>query len=218
MNLILLGPPGSGKGTQSHFLKATLKIPSVSTGDLLRQASRQKTGLGVQAEKFINKGRLVPDDIIIDIIKERLAKKDCEKGYILDGFPRTVAQAKALDEMLLEKSEKLDAVVNFSVEDDELIRRLSGRRICKECGATFNMEYSPPAEKGICDHCGGELYQRSDDKKQTIQERLKVYKQLTAPVIDYYGKEGVLKNVSGIGQTREVYTQLMKALNLLEVT
>lgn len=214
MNLILLGPPGSGKGTQSHLLHARLKVPSISTGDIFRAACRKKTPLGRKAERFISNGQLVPDEIVIGIIKQRLAQPDCNSGYILDGFPRTIAQAEALTRILGEKGKKLDAVVNFDVADDELVRRTSGRRLCRQCETSYHLDFAPPKQAGICDRCGGELYQREDDHVATVERRLQVYKDQTSPLIAYYKKEGILKNVSGLGESQGVYAQVSKELGL----
>lgn len=214
MNLILLGPPGSGKGTQSHLLHARLKVPSISTGDIFRAACRKKTPLGRSAERYISGGQLVPDDIVIGIIRQRLSQKDCTQGYILDGFPRTIAQAEALTRILQEKGKKLDAVVNFDVAHEELVKRTSGRRLCRQCETSYHIDFAPPKQAGICDRCGGELYQRDDDHTETVQKRLKVYKDQTSPLIAYYQKEGVLKNVSGLGDSKGVYRQVTQQLGI----
>ena len=184
MNLILLGGPGAGKGTQAKLIVEEYKIPQISTGDMLREAVKQGTELGKKAKEYMDKGELVPDEIVIGIVRDRLKQPDCEKGFILDGFPRTIAQAEALDKMLDEIGKKIDAVINIYVPEEEIVKRIVNRRTCKKCGAIYHLIYSPPKESNKCDKCGGELYQRDDDKEETVRERLRVYKQQTEPLIE----------------------------------
>ena len=212
MNLILLGPPGSGKGTQAVFLREKLGVPSVSTGNMLREAVSKGTALGKEASGYMKNGNLVPDAVVIGIIGERLEKPDCEKGYILDGFPRTVAQGLALDKMLGQNDSRIDAVLNFKVDEGELVSRLTGRRVCKKCGTGFHIDFAPPAKRGVCDACGGELVQREDDREETIRKRLKVYREETAPLIAYYEKQGVLRHIPGTGEVKEIFGRIEGAL------
>jgi adenylate kinase len=212
MNLILLGPPGAGKGTQSRRLSENLKIPQVSTGDLLRAARAARTPLGVQAEGYMLSGKLVPDELVISMIRERLHESDCAQGYILDGFPRTVAQAEALDQMLSANGSSIDRVVAIEVDREEVVKRLSGRRQCRKCGENFHLSFHPPRKAGICDRCGGELFQRDDDREEVIRKRLEVYEKETAPVVGYYRKKGVLKNVPGQGSIDEIFGGILKAV------
>ncbi|EKD42575.1 MAG: Adenylate kinase [uncultured bacterium] len=214
MNLILLGPPGSGKGTQSVFLHEKFRIPSISTGNILREAVRQNTPLGQVAARDINNGRLVPDDLVVSLVESRIEQPDCRHGYILDGFPRTVIQAEALTHLLEKNHSQLAAVINFDVQEDELIRRLTGRRQCENCGAGYHLMFSPASENGICDRCGGALYQREDDKEDTIRNRLAVYYSQTKPLIEYYKKAGLLKNIAGLGEVRDIFKNIILALGL----
>jgi len=212
VNIILLGAPGSGKGTQSKILQEKLSVPQISTGDMLRAARQAHTPLGLKAEKFMNAGRLVPDEVVIGLIEDRLKQPDASAGFILDGFPRTMAQAESLQQMLQTMGKRLDAVVNLEVEEDELLRCLSGRRTCERCGTGFHLEFSPPQNEGICDACGGRLIQREDDREATIRQRLKVYRDQTAPVVDYYTGKGLLEPIPGSGPTREVSQRLVDFL------
>jgi len=214
LNLILLGPPGSGKGTQSVFLHEKFRIPSISTGNILREAVRQNTPLGQVAARDINNGRLVPDDLVVSLVESRIEQPDCRHGYILDGFPRTVIQAEALTHLLEKNHSQLAAVINFDVQEDELIRRLTGRRQCENCGAGYHLMFSPASENGICDRCGGALYQREDDKEDTIRNRLAVYYSQTKPLIEYYKKAGLLKNIAGLGEVRDIFKNIILALGL----
>ncbi len=216
MNLILLGPPGGGKGTQAKRIVEKYGIPQISTGDILREAVAKGTELGKKAKEYMDKGELVPDEVVIGIVKERLAQPDCEKGFILDGFPRTLKQAEALDEILEDMNKKIDAVINISVPDEEIIKRIVYRRVCKNCGAVYNLIYSPPKEDNKCDKCGGELYQRDDDKEETVKERLRVYKEQTQPLIDYYRNKGVLFDVDGTKTIDEVWEQIESILNKIK--
>ncbi len=213
MNLILLGPPGSGKGTQAKMLVEKYDIPQISSGDILRAAVKEGSPMGLKAKEYMDKGKLVPDDVVIGIIEERLKKDDCKKGFILDGFPRTLAQAEALKRLLAKKEIKLDAVISIDVDEEEVIRRLTGRRTCKNCGAMYHIIFSPPKKEGICDKCGGELYQRDDDKEETIRARLKIYKEQTAPLIEYYKMEGLLKEVQGTGEIKEIFNRIESILS-----
>jgi len=186
MKLIFLGPPGAGKGTQAAVISKRFGIAHISTGDILRENVSKKTDLGIQAQKYMEAGQLVPDDVIVAMVESRLQEKDCQAGFILDGFPRTVVQAEALDKLLEKLDIELDGIIYFDVPDEVVVKRLSGRRICKSCGAIYNIHSQPPKKDGVCDLCGGELYQRSDDEESVVMNRLKVYKELTAPLISYY--------------------------------
>lgn len=212
MRIILLGAPGSGKGTQSLFLSEKLRVPSISTGDILRKACHEKTDLGKEVQSYLDKGQLVPDKVVIEIIDKRLKAADCARGYILDGFPRTVQQAEALALMLRSRETSLDLVLNLEVDDRDLLTRLTGRRQCRQCGAGYHMAFAPPLEEGICDRCGGALYQRDDDREKTIRERLNVYKKQTEPLIDFYKKEKLLRTVSGKGEAKEVFEKILEYL------
>jgi adenylate kinase len=213
MRAILLGPPGCGKGTQAKILIDTYGIPQIATGDILREALNKGTPLGKQAQSYMDKGQLVPDDLVIQIIEERLKQDDCAGGFILDGFPRTIAQAEALDKTLTAMGLKLDHVFNIEVSDDELIKRLTGRRICKACGASYHIIFNPPREEGRCDTCQGELYQRDDDKEETIRNRLKVYQDQTAPLITFYHKKKILSSIDGVGSIEQITARLKAAVN-----
>ena len=190
MRLVLVGPPGAGKGTQAEFIAAHLAVPKISTGDIFRANVAQGTPLGVEAKRYMDAGQLVPDEVTINMVADRLAEPDATDGFLLDGFPRTVPQAIALDKMLIELSSGLDVVLELVVENEEVIRRLSGRRTCRGCGKIWHVEFDAPQREGFCDRCGAELFQRDDDKPETIAERLKVYPRDTAPLVDYYGARG----------------------------
>lgn len=205
MRIILMGPPGAGKGTQAEILTQKLGIPHISTGDMFRKALKEETPLGLEARKYMDAGKLVPDSVTIGIVKERLTEEDCQKGFLLDGFPRTVNQADALGDTLQELGMKLDCVINMVVDRELLLVRLTGRRVCKGCGATYHITFKPPANDK-CDKCGGELYQRSDDSKETVANRLDVYEQQTSPLIDYYKEKGLVVQIDG-NQDLEVVTQ-----------
>jgi len=213
MNIIFLGPPGAGKGTQAKILVEKYGIPQISTGDMLREHVAKGTELGVKAKEYMEKGQLVPDEIILSMVKERLSQPDAQKGFILDGFPRTVAQAEALDKMLEEMDKKIEFVLALIVPDEELVTRLTGRRTCKNCGMMYHIKFKPPKVEGKCDACGGELYQRPDDNEETVRNRLKVYHEQTAPLIEYYRKKGVLFEVDGSKSIEEITQQL---INILE--
>ncbi|NLC77814.1 MAG: adenylate kinase [Clostridia bacterium] len=212
MNLLIMGPPGAGKGTQAETLTAKLSIPHISTGDMFRKAISDGTELGKKAKEYMDAGQLVPDEVTIGIVKERLSEEDCQKGFLLDGFPRTVPQAEALEGILRELGMELDAVLNVAVPDEKLVARLTGRRICRQCGASYHVLFNAPKKEGICDTCGGELYQRSDDSEETARNRLSVYHQNTAPLIDFYAKRGLLKEIDGDRPIPEVLIAIGKAL------
>ena len=205
MNIIFLGPPGAGKGTQAQRICDALKIPQISTGDILRRAIKEGTETGIKAKSFIDAGKLVPDEVIIDIVKERLAMDDCKDGYILDGFPRTVPQAEALSTFAT-----IDSVIELAVDDQVLVDRLSGRRVCLKCGATYHV--SMLNGKTTCDKCGEELIQRNDDKAETVLSRLEVYHAQTAPLMNYYGQKGLLKTIPGDQGIDGIFTAIMNAL------
>ena len=194
MRIILLGAPGAGKGTQAKLLREKLNIPQISTGDILRQAVKDNSELGKKAKGYMDAGQLVPDDVVVELIKERITQDDCKPGYILDGFPRTIVQAEKLDETLKEMGQSIDKVIEITVDPKELIVRLTGRSTCKNCGAMFHQTSRPPKKPGVCDHCGGELYQRADDNEETILKRLEVYNRETAPLKEFYQKQGDRKS------------------------
>ena len=208
MNLILLGAPGAGKGTQAEVICNHLSIPAISTGNIIREALSKGTEMGLKAKSFIDAGQLVPDDVVIGIIKERLAKDDCKNGFVLDGFPRTIPQAEALDNMGI----VIDKVIDIEVPDEKIVTRLSGRRVCSKCGASFHLEHRKPAKEGICDVCGGELIQRKDDHPDTVLDRLKVYHEQTEPLKGYYEKAGLLTIVEGQEDVADTTALTLKAL------
>ena len=210
MNLILLGAPGAGKGTQAEKVCDLLKIPAISTGNILREAVKNGTEMGQKAKSYMDAGNLVPDDVIIGIVKERLAQSDCENGFVLDGVPRTVAQAEALDEAGV----RIDRVVNIQVEDDAIVRRMSGRRVCGDCGASYHTDYKPSKIDGVCDKCGGKLVIRKDDQESIVKDRLQVYHDLTEPLIAYYEKKGVLKTVIGQERVEDTSELVRRALGV----
>lgn len=212
MNIILLGPPGAGKGTQAKRLIDRYGIPQISTGDMLRAAVAEKTPLGLEAKKYMDAGQLVPDSVVVGLVKERIQKEDCKKGYMLDGFPRNVSQAETLDKMLGELGQKIDHVICIEVPEDELIQRLTGRRTCRQCGAGYHVMFDPPKKEGVCDKCGGELYQRDDDNVQTVTSRLKVYKDQTEPLIAYYERQGKLRRINGLGSIEEIFNRIVAVL------
>lgn len=214
MNLILLGPPGAGKGTQAKLMIEKLNIPQISTGDILRESVKNNTPLGIKAKSYMEKGLLVPDDVVIGIVEERISKEDCRNGFILDGFPRTVAQAEALENVLRSMGKKIDHVISIHVEKDELIKRLSGRWTCKNCQEGYHEIFNPPKKSGVCDKCGGELYQREDDKEETVRKRLETYESQTMPLIDYYRKKDLLRQIDGRGEIKEVFGRILKVLNI----
>jgi len=212
MKIVLLGPPGAGKGTQADVLVKKLLLPHISTGDMFRAAIKSNTPLGREAKSYMDQGALVPDEITIGIIAQRIEQDDCREGFLLDGFPRTVAQAEALDVLLQKKDTAIDAVLNISVPAEQLIARLTGRRICKACGNIYHLLYNPSKSEGICDDCGSELYQRSDDQEETVRNRLSVYEAQTAPLIAYYQAQGILHTINGDKPIPEVMRDLGKAI------
>ncbi len=216
MNLILLGPPGVGKGTQAKKLTDELCIPQVSTGDILREAIKAGSPMGVKAKNYMDAGDLVPDDVVVGIVAERMGKPDCQGGFMLDGFPRTIPQAVALTTMLAEKTKRIDHVVCLLADDGELIRRLTGRRTCRSCMTPYHVAFSPPARTGVCDRCGGELYQRDDDKEEPIRARIVTYHRQTQMLIDYYEQSHLLRPVDGLGKPDEVHSRIREALGITE--
>ncbi|OLN23087.1 adenylate kinase [Domibacillus antri] len=197
MNLVLMGLPGAGKGTQAEKIVEKYGVPHISTGDMFRAAMKDETELGLKAKSFMDKGELVPDEVTIGIVHERLSQSDCAQGFLLDGFPRTVAQAEALEDILANLNRQIDYVINVDVDKDILMARLTGRRICKSCGATYHLEFNPPSQEDKCDRCGGELYQRADDNAETVQNRLDVNLKQTEPLLAFYNEKGYLKNING---------------------
>ena len=214
MNLILLGPPGAGKGTQTQMIVDRYHIPQISTGDILRRAMKEGALLGKKAKSFMDQGQLVPDEVVIGIIDERLRASDCNPGFILDGFPRTIAQAEALQPILTQMGKSIDHVINIEVDSEELVRRLTGRRTCKNCGAMFHLLFHRPKVKGICDRCGGTLYQREDDKEETIRIRLNEYRKETAPLIEYYKVKNYLRSIQGVGGQEEIFKRIVRLLDI----
>lgn len=207
-----MGPPGAGKGTQASDLIKRYQIPHISTGDMFRAAIKAGTALGKKAKEYMDAGSLVPDEVTIGIVAERLAEPDCSKGFLLDGFPRTVAQADALDKILVELQMTLDGVLNIEVDEEKLLERLTGRRICRKCGATYHMVFNPPTTENVCDKCGGELYQRSDDTLETAKNRLQVYNDQTQPLIEYYREKGLLCEINGDQEIAKVLQDIVGAL------
>jgi adenylate kinase len=213
MRLVLIGPPGAGKGTQARALSELCAIPQVASGDLLRAAVRERTPLGIQAESFMDRGELVPDELVIKLIDERLEAVDARPGFILDGFPRAVSQAEALDTMLKRRGIAIDRAVAISVADDEIVQRISGRRTCTKCGAMYHVKFEPPRKAGVCDQCGGKLEQRDDDREETVRNRLNVYNAATRPVLDYYRDRSILAEIDGLGRPDEVETRILNVLD-----
>ncbi|GGX04047.1 adenylate kinase [Streptomyces chryseus] len=213
MRIVLVGPPGAGKGTQAAFLAKNLKIPHISTGDLFRANISQGTELGKQAKAFMDAGNLVPDEVTIGMAKDRMSKPDAEGGFLLDGFPRNVSQAVALDEWLKAEGQQLDGVLDLEVPEDEVVKRIAGRRTCRnDSSHVFHVTYSPPEQDGVCDVCGGELYQRGDDTEETVRRRLEVYHSETEPIIDHYKAQGLVVTISALGKVDEVTRRAMEAL------
>jgi len=212
MRLILLGPSGAGKGTQAEGIKKEFNIPHISTGDIFRENIKNNTELGKKAQEYMNKGLLVPDELVVDLVKDRLSKEDCKKGFLLDGFPRTIEQAKALDKVLDKINQKLDRAININVDEEILVERIVGRRICKDCKATYHVKFNPPKVEGTCDKCGGELYQRDDDKEETVEKRIKVYNEQTQPLIDYYDSKDLLLNINGEQEIQKVLEDIINNL------
>lgn len=212
MNLILLGPPGAGKGTQATRIVEKYKVPHISTGDIFRENIKNNTPLGQKAQEYMNKGELVPDQLVVDIALDRLGKDDCKNGFLLDGFPRTVFQADALDKFLKDKGKGIDLVINIEVEDKMLIERLDARRVCPTCAATYNVIGMPSKKEGICDKCNDTLIQRKDDKKETVGNRIKVYHEQTSPLIDYYKEKGLIKDFDGMIGADALFDEIVKAI------
>ncbi len=213
MNLILLGPPGAGKGTQAKMMIDKYHIPQISTGDILRAALKERTPLGLKAKEYMDKGLLVPDEVVIDIIRERLKEPDCRNGYILDGFPRTVAQAQALDKVLADMHSAIDHVISIEVDKGELIKRLTGRRTCRQCGRGYHVIFDPSLNKDLCDKCQGELYQRDDDNEDTVRNRLDVYDSQTFPLIQYYKEKNLLRSIEGQGSIQQIFDRIVEVLS-----
>lgn len=212
MNLVLMGLPGAGKGTQAEKIVEKYKIPHISTGDMFRAAIKEGTELGLQAKSYMDRGDLVPDEVTIGIVRERLSKNDCQNGFLLDGFPRTVAQAEALETLLQQLNRSIDYVINIEVDKNILMERLTGRRICKECGATYHLVFNPPAQAGVCDKCGGELYQRADDNEATVANRLEVNMKQAQPLLDFYEAKGYLRNINGQQHIDQVFADICELL------
>lgn len=212
MHYILVGLPGAGKGTQAANLINTYQIPHVSTGDMFRAALKNETPLGLEAKRYMDRGELVPDEVTIGIVRERLQEDDCKKGFLLDGFPRTIPQAEALDSILQSLGLQLDGVISIEVPEADLLKRLSGRRVCKGCGATFHVIFNPPAKEGVCDVCGGFLIQRDDDKEETVKNRLDVNRDKTQVLKEYYAKAGLLKEVDGTGEFEDVFNRVCQVI------
>jgi adenylate kinase len=215
VNLVLMGLPGAGKGTQAERIVADYQIPHISTGDMFRAAISDGTELGLKAKSFMDKGELVPDDVTIGIVRERLSKNDCSKGFLLDGFPRTVPQAEALETLLSDLKRTINYVINIDVDQSILMDRLTGRRICKDCGATYHLVYNPPANGGVCDKCGGELYQRADDNEETVGTRLEVNVKQSQPLLSFYEVKGYLRNINGQQDINKVYEEIQELLGSL---
>ncbi len=213
MRLVFLGAPGVGKGTQAEMVAAKLAIPKISTGDLLRTGVAQKTPLGLEAQQYMTRGELVPDNVVIGLVEEKTASPECEKGFILDGFPRTILQADALSDILHKQDADLDRVIYFVIPREEVVRRVSGRRSCSACSAVYHVDYVPPKQEGRCDECGAALIQRSDDKRETVESRLAVYEEQTSPLIDYYKEKDVLAELDGTGSVEQVQERLFALLS-----
>lgn len=212
MKIIMLGAPGAGKGTQAKQIAAKYEIPHISTGDIFRANIKEGTELGKKAKAFMDKGELVPDELTCDLVVDRISKPDAAKGYVLDGFPRTIPQAEALTKALEARGEKIDYAINVEVPDENIVNRMSGRRVCVDCGATYHIAYAPTSKEGICDKCGGGLILRDDDKPETVLKRLGVYHEQTQPLIDYYTEAGILKEVDGTIDINDVFAEIVKIL------
>ncbi len=213
MKIIMLGAPGAGKGTQAKMIADKYKIPHVSTGDIFRMNIKNGTELGMEAKKYMDQGLLVPDELTVRILLDRVAKEDCKDGYVLDGFPRTIPQAKVLEDALNKLGDKIDYAIDVEVPDENIIRRMGGRRACLSCGATYHIEHVPPKKEGICDQCGQPLVLRDDDKPETVQNRLRVYQEQTQPLIDFYTERNVLKTVDGTQDMQDVFNAIVEILN-----
>ncbi len=212
MNLILMGLPGAGKGTQAEKIVQKYQIPHISTGDMFRQAIKDETELGLKAKSYMDKGELVPDEVTVGIVRERLSKDDCQSGFLLDGFPRTVPQAESLEEILKDLNKKVDYCIHIDVDQDLLTERLTGRRVCKSCGATYHLVYNPPKTEDVCDKCGGELYQRDDDNEETVKNRLEVNIGQMKPLLDFYKERNVLKTIDGNQEIDKVFEDIDRLL------
>ncbi len=212
MKIIMLGAPGAGKGTQAKMIAEKYNVPHISTGDIFRSNIKNGTELGMEAKKYMDQGLLVPDQLTVKILLDRVAKDDCKNGYVLDGFPRTIPQAEVLDEALTELGDKIDYAINVEVPDENIVKRMSGRRACLNCGATYHIEHIPPKQDGICDACSKELVLRDDDKPETVKNRLEVYHKQTQPLIDFYSKKGVLKTVDGTVDMKDVFAAIVNIL------
>ncbi len=212
LRVVFFGPPGAGKGTQARLLEQKFGACQVSTGEILRRAAREQSALGKQAADYLDRGDLVPDQVMVKLVAERLREPDCRSGFILDGFPRTLAQADELEQMLDGTGLALESALCLQASNDVIIKRLSGRRTCKQCGGLHHLVFNPPARPGICDRCGGELYQREDDREEMIAARLRVYENQTAPLKEYYSKRGLLKEIDGVGSVEEVGKRVLKAV------
>jgi adenylate kinase len=212
VRLVLVGPPGAGKGTQAQFIASHFSVPKISTGDIFRANVSEGTDLGLEAKKYMDAGDLVPDEVTIAMVTDRLTHDDATEGFLLDGFPRTVHQAEVLDGMLEEQGHALDVVLELVVDDDEVVRRLSGRRTCRRCGHVWHLDFDPPSTEGVCDRCGGELFQRDDDSEGTIRHRLEVYADQTSPLIGYYGDRGLLRGIDATGPVEDVTERSINAL------
>lgn len=213
MKMILLGPPGCGKGTQAKILIDTYHIPQIATGDILREAVKKGSPLGLEVKTHMDQGLLVPDHLVIKIMEERLQLSDCKRGFILDGFPRTAVQAEALDTTLANLGLELEHVFSIEVDEEELIKRLAGRRVCKQCGESYHLTFNPSKQESVCDACQGELYQRDDDREETIRNRLKVYQTQTAPLINFYKKKSILRSIDGRGNIEEIRGKIISTIN-----
>jgi len=214
MNLILLGPPGAGKGTQATHLSERMGVPHISTGDIFREKIKQDNSEAEELRRIVSSGSLVPDEITIDIVEERLAKPDAEYGFILDGFPRSIEQAEALDDFLARRGKKIDAALNFMLEEGEIIKRLGSRLTCSSCKKVYNVNLTPVKSEGKCDECRGELYQREDDKPHVIKNRLKVYNEISAPLIDFYRSQGKLKDIEAVGSIEQIISDIVKVIGV----
>ncbi len=215
MRLVLVGPPGAGKGTQANFLAAFLSVPKISTGDIFRANASAGTQLGLEAKRYMDAGHLVPDEVTIGMVRERLDQQDTRRGFLLDGFPRNVHQAQTLDEMLAQSEAYLDVVVELVVNEDEVVRRLSGRRTCRTCNHVWHVDFDPPEMAGVCDTCGGELFQRDDDREETVRERLKVYAEQTMPLINYYRNTGILRTIVATVPVEDVTKRAVAVLQTI---
>jgi adenylate kinase len=216
VRVVLLGGPGAGKGTQARMLEKRLGVPQVASGDLLRAAVRNRSAFGLEAKRHMDKGALVPDELVLKVVQERLQQPDAAAGFILDGFPRTVAQAETLSAFLKERGARLDKVIAIIVPDDEIVKRISGRRTCKNCGAMYHLIYDPPRNQGLCNSCNGELYQRDDDAEDTVRMRLEVFAATMRPLLEYYERSGLLAQIDGIGRPEEIQQRIANALGLAD--